>query len=195
MPARTENGQASNGQHGEKEEPSIQQAKQADVQEAPAAQSSTTPATAAVPEHARGRRHAQERQRAKAQAPSPVPIPAAPVSEIAQEAVEAEVPSKEEEHPEELPPLEYSELQKASSRRRRRRHSSNAASPAGTANGAPLPAAVKPVTAEIISPAPYNATVPSYPHCNTVNNFQYYLSLVNQINQAGEVNSFVGPQP
>ncbi len=214
--ARTENGQASNGRHGEKEEPSIQQAKQAaqpaqppesaaakqaDVQEAPAAQSSTTPATAAVPEHARGRRHAQERQRAKAQAPSPVPIPAAPVSEIAQEAVEAEVPSKEEEHPEELPPLEYSELQKASSRRRRRRHSSNAASPAGTANGAPLPAAVKPVTAEIIAaplPAPTPPVViprtPTPAPTTQVTITSGYT--VSQMNQAREgSNPFMGPEP
>jgi uncharacterized LabA/DUF88 family protein len=216
VPARTENGQASNGQHGEKEAPSIQQAKQAaqpaqppesaaakqaDVQEAPAAQSSTTPATAAIPEHARGRRHAQERQRAKAQAPSPVPIPAAPVSEIAQEAVEAEVPSKEEEHPEELPPLEYSELQKASSRRRRRRHSNNAASPAGTANGAPLPAAVKPVTAEIIAaplPTPTPPVViprtPMPAPTTQVTITSGYT--VNQMNQAREgSNPFMGPEP
>jgi uncharacterized LabA/DUF88 family protein len=203
VPARTENGQASNGQHGEKEEPSTQQAKQA-VQEAPAAQSSTTPATAAVPEHARGRRHAQERQRAKAQAPSPVPIPAAPVSEIAQEAVEAEVPSKEEEHPEELPPLEYSELQKASSRRRRRRHSSNTASPAGTAataNGAPLPAAVKPVIAESIAaplPAPTPPVViprtPTPAPTTQVTITSGYT--VSQMNQAREgSNPFMGPEP
>jgi uncharacterized LabA/DUF88 family protein len=209
---RTENGQASNGQRGEKEAPPVQQAKQAtqatqppekaatkqvEIQEAPAELGGTTPATAAVPEHARGRRHAQERQRAKAQASTPAPVPTAPVAEIAAEVIVAEVPPKEEEHPEELPPLEYSELQKANSRRRRRRHSNNAASPAGPANVAPLPAVVKPVTAETsvtpISPVVIPRTPIPAPTSQVTITSGY---TVGQMNQGREGTSpFMGPEP
>ena len=232
LPARTENGQASNGQHAEKEIPTTQQgkqilsppsenatAKQADAPEAPAS------TTAVVPEHGRGRRHAQERQRAKTQAPtSPTPptpattsgttqatTPAAPVAEGALDIVEAIVPPGKEEHPEDLPPLEYSELQKASSRRRRRRHSSaTPASPASPANPAstvdavnavPSPAAVKPILAEtavvpLPTPTPpvVMPRIPTPAQASQITITSGYT--VNQMNQSRDgSNPFMGPEP
>jgi len=220
LPTRAENGQASNGQHAEKEIPTTQQgkqtlsppsenatAKQADTSEAPA------PATVAVPEHGRGRRHAQERQRAKTQAPTPATpattpgttqatTPAVPVAESAPEVVEAIVPPGKEEHPEDLPPLEYSELQKASSRRRRRRHSSaTPASPASTVNAVPLPAAVKPITAEtavvpLPTPTPpvVMPRIPTPAQASQITITSGYT--VNQMNQSRDgSNPFMGPEP
>jgi uncharacterized LabA/DUF88 family protein len=217
---------AENGQHAEKEIPTTQQGKQtlsppsenatatqADAPEAPA------PATTAVPEHGRGRRHAQERQRAKTQAPTPptpattpgttqATTPAVPVAESAQEVVEAVVPPGEEEHPEDLPPLEYSELQKASSRRRRRRHSSatpaspvSPTSPASTVNAVPLPAAVKPVTAEtavvpLPTPTPpvVMPRIPTPAQASQITITSGYT--VNQMNQSRDgSNPFMGPEP
>ena len=123
------------------------------------------------------------------------------MAEIAAEVIVAEVPPKEEEHPEELPPLEYSELQKASSRRRRRRHSNNAASPAGPANVAPLPAAVKPVTAETtVTPLPTPIPPVVIPRAPTpAPTSQVTITsgyTVSQMNQGREgSNPFMGPEP
>jgi uncharacterized LabA/DUF88 family protein len=163
QPVRPENEYAPNGQSGEKEAQPLQQAKQAtavnqpsentppkqpetQTQEAPATGSSAATTTPAAPDHSR-RRHGQQRQRAKAQATSPTspaPTPVVSVTEIVTEVPEPVVPTREEVSPEDLPPLEYAELQKASSRRRRRRHSSGSSN----ATVAPLPAAAKAATPE-----------------------------------------------
>ncbi|HEY6409558.1 MAG TPA: NYN domain-containing protein, partial [Ktedonobacteraceae bacterium] len=228
--ARTENGHTANGQNGEKEMPPLAQLPESaapkqlpEVQEAPTAQSATTPTVAAVPEHDRRRRHGQERQRTKAQAAAPTaPPPTVSVTEIATEVVEAPVPSQAEEHPEDLPPLEYAELQKANSRRRRRRNSSSTAKPVSTASAVPVPATVKPVTAETPtapSPAPIPpvtmpptprtptftpaalapSNTPSAPGVPGVPANQYAVTsgyTVNQMNQSRDgSNPFMGPEP
>jgi uncharacterized LabA/DUF88 family protein len=79
----------------------------------------------AVADHDRHRRHGQDRQREKEQA---APAPAAsPVAEVVVVIPELNAPQTTEVPVEDLPPLEYSELQRASSRRRRRRRSGDVA--------------------------------------------------------------------
>jgi uncharacterized LabA/DUF88 family protein len=224
---RVENGHASKEQNGEKEMPSPQQAahlaqlpetaapkQPLEVQEAPEAPGATASTTAAVPEKDRRRRYGQERQRGKTQAAplavtsaaSPTPAPAAPAAEIVTEVVELVVPPQEEEHPEDLPPLEYAELQKANSRRRRRRHSNSPVSPASAASVAPMPAAVKPVTAETLpatlpmptSPVVVPRAATPAPSSAPANQSSAITSgyTVNQMNQNREgSNPFMGPEP
>jgi uncharacterized LabA/DUF88 family protein len=86
-----------------------------------------------VTDHDRHHRQKQVRQREKEQA-----APATPVAEAAAIVPEASTLQTTEIPPEDLPPLEYSELRRASSRRRRRRRSGEAATPAApTANSGP----------------------------------------------------------
>jgi len=96
--------------------------KQAVTPEPPAAHenSAATEAPAAV-DHDRQRHHGQDRQREKEQA-GPAPA-ASPAAEVIVVVPEPNVPQTTEVPVEDLPPLEYSELQRASSRRRRRRRS------------------------------------------------------------------------
>ncbi|TMD61118.1 MAG: hypothetical protein E6I91_18120, partial [Chloroflexi bacterium] len=220
LPVRPENGYAANEENGEKEAAPLQQTKQASAvsqpsenapskqpetqpQEAPAAGSSAASATPAAPDHSR-RRHGQERQRGKAQATSPATPAAAPVvpaAEIATEVSEAVVPNKEEVSPEDLPPLEYAELQKASSRRRRRRHSSGSSNATVT----PLPAAAKAVTPEApVAPTPTPAPSVAVPRTPTPTQpaapaSQFTMTsgyTVNQMNQSRDgSNPFMGPDP
>ena len=80
-----------------------------------------------VAEQDRNRRHGQDRQREKEQA---APTPAAsPVAEGAVITPEPNTTQITEVSVEDLPPLEYSELQRASSRRRRRRRSADTTLP------------------------------------------------------------------
>ena len=238
LPVRPENGYTSNGQNGEKEVQPLQQTKQAanvaqtpenptvkqpDVQEAPIAGNSTEATTPSVaPDHDRRRRHGQERQRAKAQstpakpATTPTAIPVVPTAEIVIVVPESVDPAKEEIHSEDLPPLEYSELQKASTRRRRRRHSSGSTNTVAATNATSatsLPAAVKAVTPEVpAAPAPIPAPVhtptavpaiavprtpaPAQPAAAAN---QYAITsgyTVNQMNQSRDgSNAFMGPDP
>ncbi|MEO8973952.1 MAG: NYN domain-containing protein [Ktedonobacteraceae bacterium] len=91
-----------------------------------------------VTEPERRRKHGQERQRSKEQAtpqtqqPQQSPTTVAEIASTlnAQQAVPTVVESvpepKNDVDPEDLPPLEYAELQKANTRRRRRRHTTGA---------------------------------------------------------------------
>ena len=88
-------------------------------------ENSTATEVPAVGSHDRQRRHGQDRQREKEQA---APAPAAsPVAEVVVVIPELNAPQTTEVPVEDLPPLEYSELQRASSRRRRRRRSGDVA--------------------------------------------------------------------
>ncbi|MDQ6643640.1 MAG: NYN domain-containing protein, partial [Chloroflexota bacterium] len=234
----------SNGQIGEKEVQPLQQtnqaanvaqtpenptAKQPDVQEVPMVGNSTEATTPVAPDNERRRRHGQERQRAKAQSTSAKPattppaIPVVPTAEIAIVVSESVDPLKEEIHSEDLPPLEYSELQKANTRRRRRRHSSGstntvAATNAASATGAiSLPTAVKAVMPEvsaapapILTPIPTPARTPTAVPSIAVPRVpapvqpaaaanQYTITsgyTVNQMNQSRDgSNAFMGPDP
>nr|HET6905174.1 NYN domain-containing protein [Ktedonobacteraceae bacterium] len=165
VPVRPNNGHMFNGQTSEKEIVVPQSVKQASVvpqqvteqitQKQPVAQEpsaveSTTPPVVPATHEDRRRRHGQDRQRSKEQptvAPVTVPTPT-PVVEVepAAPSVVPVVAQNDEVNPEDLPPLEYAELQKASSRRRRRRHSSSPVAPVATAS---TPLAVTP---KIVAP-------------------------------------------
>jgi uncharacterized LabA/DUF88 family protein len=125
-----------NGQNGEKEILAAQSVKPAN-NNAPITEQSTPKQPAAqepslsvatpeseTPEQDRKRKHGQERQtfNGKEQIQAQEQSAATPVIEPSTPtATEAAASQQVEVSPEDLPPLEYSELQKASSRRRRRR--------------------------------------------------------------------------
>jgi uncharacterized LabA/DUF88 family protein len=162
---------------------------------------SSTPTSHQVPEA--GHRHPTQKE----QQPTPTP----PIVEIP--AMEP-VPQAEEVAPEDLPPLEYAELQKASSGRRRRRHrssSSNGASPAqSTNNTLTEPVAPPPPLSSMAPQTPlsslpqvpltqipsslYSDTTPT-PTAGSVYNIVSGYTL-NQMNQGKEiVGPFMGPEP
>jgi uncharacterized LabA/DUF88 family protein len=148
------------------------------------------------------RRHGQERHGEKMQTAPAVPAPA----EVTAPVAENSEPGAAEVAPEDLPPLEYSELQAASSRRRRRRRSGSSGSVASTLN-ITTPAAAKPATPDvpvgIPTPAvpspvnvPRNLTVPG---TSTPSAGQYSIVsgyTVSQMNQGNEgAGPFMGPEP
>src|SRR6266566_3463396 len=149
----------------------------------------------------RRRRHGQERQRAKTQpaAPATPVVAATPAIEEAAPVVEPEVPVGSEMPVEDLPPLEYSELQAASSRRRRRRRA-NGAAPS-------LPATpTKPTTPEqpaAAGPSPASPLAPGAPTTPgrgvVVPTSPYTIQsgfTVSQMNQGNDVKGpFMGPEP
>ncbi len=129
----------------------------------------------------------------------------------------------EEVAPEDLPPLEYADLQKASTRRRRRRHTNGATVAALTGNTpsitpAPAPAVSMPPTAPVVQAAPVKpaiaetpaasmapATLPQRPAATTpvapatANTGQYSITsgfTVSQMNNGNENRGpFMGPDP
>jgi uncharacterized LabA/DUF88 family protein len=110
-----------------------------------------------VADHDKNRRHGQDRQREKEQA---APAPAAsPVAEGAVITPEPNTTQITEVSVEDLPPLEYSELQRASSRRRRRRRSGDTASPAQ----APMPPTTGLTTRPETPTTPATPTTPTTP--------------------------------
>ena len=163
--------------------------------EAPAQKSpAQEPAPAAVetpppaPERRRkGSNH--DRQREKEQ-------PAAPAAQVQEPVPPApEPPASEAEIPvEDLPPLEYSELQAASSRRRRRRRAGSASTTA-VANGA-LPS--RPATPEPPAPVP-PASPFALPKTAPVQPASYNIVsgyTVSQMNQGNDATGpFMGPEP
>jgi uncharacterized LabA/DUF88 family protein len=168
----------------------------------------TAAATPSSPSTRDRRRHSQERQHEKEKGqPTAAPLTAAdatPVAEVTEPAAApVEIP------PEDLPPLEYSELQAATSRRRRRRRTTPAGSPttAVTSNTqttakvttpeqspagsttAPSPVPVSPAA------VPRNVAVPGTPasagQYNIVSGYT-----VSQMNQGNDgTGPFMGPEP
>jgi uncharacterized LabA/DUF88 family protein len=155
------------------------------------------------------RRHGQERQREKVQATSSASIAVTPeVTEDVAEVIEPQVP---EVALEDLPPLEYADLQAASSRRRRRRRSGSSSQVTMATNTSANAQVTKPGTpeqtgtvAQILSstspvspPATVTRTaVPGSPVSSTT---QYSIQsghTVSQMNQGnGESGPFMGPEP
>ncbi len=158
-------------------------------------------------EHERRRRHGQERQREKEQNATAITAQANTVAEPEvqpQQAVSPVEPAAQAEaeavNPEDLPPLEYSELQAASSRRRRRRR------PGVGTNGTSAPsAAVKAAATETPAqtPAPTPAPTPTSaapivpPRANAASSQYNIVSgyTMNQMNQNGDSGPFMGPEP
>ncbi len=207
---------ADNGQVGERDAQPAQQPQQSTSVAQPTEQPAPKQANAQEPvattgvEAAKGssskndrRRHGQGRQGEKMQIAPAVPVPAESTAEVTAPVAENSEPGATEVAPEDLPPLEYSELQAASSRRRRRRRSGSSAA----ALNINAPAAAKPATPDmpvgIPTPAapspvnvPRNITVPGTP---TPSAGQYGIVsgyTVSQMNQGnGSTGPFMGPEP
>jgi uncharacterized LabA/DUF88 family protein len=162
------------------------------LEPAPASAETGMPAAPAPASERRRRGH--ERQREKEQ--QTAAAPAVPAAELAAPEVEPAPVSKEEIPVEDLPPLEYSELQAASSRRRRRRRVGSAGTAA--ANGVSPSKVVLP---DLTAPVPNTPAPSAVPPKNvpsaaplTYNIVSGYT--VSQMNQGNDVSGpFMGPEP
>ncbi len=206
-PAQSENEPLSNG-HSQREENAAglqAQQKQSQPQaEAPATKAPASGEEAGTVqavtngEHERRRRHSQERQREKEQSVTASQTSAEPEVQQQQQPaaasqVEPAAAQAEAVNPEDLPPLEYAELQAASSRRRRRRRTA-----VGT-NGTPTAPATKATetTAPVPAPTPIPAAPVAPPRVNAAATQYNIVSgyTVNQMNQNGDGGPFMGPEP
>jgi uncharacterized LabA/DUF88 family protein len=151
------------------------------------------------------RRRGQERQREKVQATPSASIPVTqeatmPVTEIIE-------PQVSEVALEDLPPLEYAELQAASSRRRRKRRSGSSSQ---TTNASTNPVTAKPVAPEQTTTGTQIPSSPVSPPATVTRSItasgspvpstgQYSIQsghTVSQMNQGtGESGPFMGPEP
>ena len=169
------------------------------VQETPATSVEATP-PAAAPTTERRRRGSHDRQREKEKEKEKEQAAAAPVVAPAPEPVVASVESISVEETEiaieDLPPLEYADLQAASSRRRRRRRIGGVSATASTGANSATPKAIQPELPvnlphppAFASPKNVNASAPlSY---NIVSGYT-----VSQMNQGNDVGGpFMGPEP
>ncbi len=190
----------------------VSEPKQASTQEASATNGggASVPTATSVPTPSmsaqdRRRRHGQDRQHEKEKAATPVPPPTTPVVEVAPPVTEPVAPLAPEVVLEDLPPLEYSELQAASSRRRRRRRSgaSTTSTPLTAKPAAPdLPPTATPLVGNV-TPMPSATSpvaVPRNVAPNTAASQAQYTIVsgytVNQINQGSEgAGPFMGPEP
>lgn len=147
-------------------------------------QETSTADNATVTEQERHRRPGQERQKEK-EVEVALTVPVAPQQE--------EIPA------EDLPPLEYAELQKASSRRRRRHRSS-------ANNGTAALAAMAPSVSNQVTPvvplvpdtlAPPDVSPTATPAIAPLNQYGIVSGYtVNQMNQGNDTNGpFMGPEP
>nr|BBH94106.1 hypothetical protein KTA_23050 [Thermogemmatispora argillosa] len=145
--------------------------------------------------HNKDSRQQQQQQQAKEKEQEQ---PAAPVASQAQPTANGARPAAQEAQapaPEDLPPLEYSEIQAATSRRRRRRRSKSAAAsaPAPAAEPTPPPIAppptpVSPVTVPpVTQPASAPASQPTAPAG------LYHIISGTTMNQMNLGNEFGGP--
>ncbi|HEY1352036.1 MAG TPA: NYN domain-containing protein [Ktedonobacteraceae bacterium] len=159
------------------------------VQETASAAVEATPAP--VERRRKGNNH--ERQREKEQ--PVVSSPTTPVQEPAPLTSDVVADSQAEIAVEDLPPLEYSELQAASSRRRRRRRAGSA-SVTAAANGA-----LSPRTALPEPPVPPQPAAPPLPRTAAPAQPQPAYNIVsgytiNQMNQGNDTTGpFMGPEP
>ncbi|MDQ6661791.1 MAG: NYN domain-containing protein, partial [Chloroflexota bacterium] len=178
------------------------------AEEASKAESKETPTSATANVEAdRRRRHRIEKQRNKAQSTPATPLSSVIVTEAAP-PVNTAIPDivieepglkpqqVNEVSPEDMPPLEYAELQKATSRRRRRRNGSAASSTPVTPKKGVVEVE-KPVAPT--SPLPLssrtaaNPSTPVNPNQHTITS-GYTVSQMNQSVENGTT-PFMGPEP
>jgi uncharacterized LabA/DUF88 family protein len=207
-PARPENGHATNGQAAEKE---VQAQSQARTSNTPAPELSiskdavaedsagdASSSTSSAPEHERRKRHGQDRQRGKEQA-SHATTPTAVPAEVTPAVQEPATPEVEETSAEDLPPLEYAELQKASSRRRRRRHTNGQVAAATSLPGKASAPETPPITSVVGPAATPSVAVPRTPAASGTTPNQFAITsgfTVKQMHQGQETASpFMGPDP
>ena len=139
----------------------------------------TQPQAATEPE--RRRKHGQERQRGKEQAtpqpqaqqsqqPQQPPTTVADIAstlnaqQVIPAVVEPVTEQKDDVEPEDLPPLEYAELQKANTRRRRRRHTNGVSVATLTGNTLPATPEIPATTPSApVSPVPQPRSIATPP--------------------------------
>ncbi len=166
----------------------------------PAAQETSAPVPTV--DHSRRRHTSHKEQPVAPQAALPVIEPAAQEKEP--------IVQLDEIAPEDLPPLEYSELQKASSRRRRRHRSGSTSVPSVSAAVTSVPSPVSPVSSQpptpstqVIAQPPASVPVPTAPAARSVTDEPSQSSYtivsgytVNQMNQGNDLSGpFMGPDP
>ncbi|MGZ3617266.1 MAG: NYN domain-containing protein [Ktedonobacteraceae bacterium] len=148
------------------------------------------------------RRHGQERQREKVQTTSPASQPVVPeVTVTVAENIEPQAPAVA---PEDLPPLEYAELQAASSRRRRKRRPGSSSQ----ATNAPTNSvAAKPVAPEQAGSGTQNPSSPVSPPAAATRSIttsggaapSYSIQSGHTVSQMNQGNAdsgpFMGPEP
>lgn len=168
------------------------------VQEAPAASvEATPPAAAPTTERRRRNNHDRQREKEKEKEQPVVAAPVAPAPEPVVASVESVSVEETEIAIEDLPPLEYADLQAASSRRRRRRRISGVSTTAASTGASPATSkAIQPElpinpphTPAFAPPKSVNASTPSA--YNIVSG--YTVSQMNQGNDLG--GPFMGPEP
>ncbi|HEV2654908.1 MAG TPA: NYN domain-containing protein, partial [Ktedonobacteraceae bacterium] len=178
--------------------PAVKQIAESPAQKQPAAQES--PATEAPTSDHNRRRQGQDRHKEQltASAANDVTAPAPAVTEPA--------PQTGEVAPEDLPPLEYAELQKASTRRRRRHRTGPSNGPVTPASETPpiIPAQPAPAVAPIMPtaapvPTPTRPAAAAAAAAADANGSQYSIVsgyTVSQMNQGNETTGpFMGPEP
>ncbi|GAC1618141.1 MAG: hypothetical protein NVS4B11_07950 [Ktedonobacteraceae bacterium] len=149
-------------------------------------------------EHGR-RRHNPERQREKEQSVTPPVIETPSVADIAAALVSESKPTAEEVAPEDLPPLEYADLQKANSSRRRRRHRTPTPGTPVAKETVASPNGAQPAV-QSITPAPQAPLAPNAPVKPAASAANPYTITsgytVGQMNQGNEASGpFMGPEP
>jgi len=172
------------------------------IQEPPATE---TPAvvTPSSPDTGRsgGRRGHDRQKETPASSTVSASTPPTPIVEPVTPAVEPATMQLEEIAPEDLPPLEYAELQKATTTRRRRRHRSSSSN-GSTPSAAETPVApvapsapAAPPAAQVTPPAAPSRPTPT----NTPNGSGYSIVsgyTVSQMNQGNDTSGpFMGPDP
>ncbi len=151
-------------------------------------------------EHGR-RRQSGDRHREKEQPVTPPVTAPASVSDIASTLVEESKATPEDVAPEDLPPLEYAELQKANSRRRRRHRTNGNGTTTpkeiATTNGVqPEAQAVSPAQ-PVVSPPPPRLAASTGEAAAATNPYTIVSGYtVGQMNQGNEASGpFMGPEP
>jgi uncharacterized LabA/DUF88 family protein len=214
---RPENGQSSSGSVTETQPKQMTNDNAPTLEQQPA--KLQEPISAESVEMERRRKSGQDRHQEQSVSTPPtslagqtIPMPAvAPQPEVTTSMSVPTTPQAEEIAPEDLPPLEYSELQKANSRRRRRhRAGANNGSPATPSIAKPTPSgASAPSTPPVVtptggtSPAPATSTTPTTParaSNNAAAQAQQYNLIsgytLNQMNQGNDqTGPFMGPEP
>jgi uncharacterized LabA/DUF88 family protein len=171
-------------------------------QELPVQETQSAAAPAALETTNRRRSHDRQKEATAATPATP------PVVEPVNPVLEPAPMQLEEIAPEDLPPLEYAELQKTTTRRRRRHRSSTANGNGSTTAAAPTetetPVAPTPPASPLVEapvvPSTPPPSVPSQPAASATNNSSNYSIVsgytVSQMNQGNDTTGpFMGPDP
>ncbi|GAC1646130.1 MAG: hypothetical protein NVS4B12_12780 [Ktedonobacteraceae bacterium] len=160
--------------------------------------------TVATPVEQGRRRHGSERQHREKEQAVPVVAPAS----VEEMAIALVADNKEEEvAPEDMPPLEYAELQKANSSRRRRRHRTATSGTSAAKETVPSTNGTQPIVepstpaqqAPLAPNAPVKPATPATPATPAAATNPYTIVsgyTVGQMNQGNEASGpFMGPEP